>query len=193
MIILCDTSSILLLLRIAPDMFINPTYECATIHDVLREITSTTKFKTRYPWLAFFRAKLNPLLSSEYHTQAYKNVRNTIGILLQSIVINEKTQRVIDLSEEDQAIAACVIANGYRMSSGDSNLIAFLQQEFKPAFKGNLSALEVVNFWLEKGIVVWDDAKNAILADWKAQGEVAQPRSAIKKFTSISGYPYPGS
>jgi hypothetical protein len=50
MVILCDTSSILMLLRIAPDMFTDERYECKAIRDVHDEIVQTTKFKTKYPW-----------------------------------------------------------------------------------------------------------------------------------------------
>ena len=193
MIILCDTSSILLLLRIAPEMFIDPKFECATIHEVMKEIITTTKFKKKYPWRTEYRVKLHSLPMSQYRTKAYERITGLVSILLNNGVINGKTHKLIYLREEDQAIAACVIAHGYLMTSGDANLIAFLRQEFKPEFRGNLTALEVVNFWLEKCVLTWNDAKNAFLADWKSQGEVTQPRDAIKKFTKLTGRPYPGS
>jgi hypothetical protein len=193
MIILCDTSSILLLLRIAPEMFVNPAFECVTIHEVVKEIVSTTKFKKKYPWRTEYRTKLIPLPASRYRTPAYERVKGIVSFLLESAVINEKTQRMISLSEEDQAVAACAIANGYSITSGDTSLIAFLQQQFKPDFRGNLTALEVVNFWLEKKVITWDEEKHAFLTDWKMQGEVAQPRSAIQKFTQLTGQSYSGS
>ncbi len=193
MIILCDTSSILLLLRIAPEMFVNPVFECVTIHEVVTEIVTTTKFKKKYPWRTEYRTKLIPLPASQYRTPAYERIKGIVSVLLENGVINEKTQRMIYLSEEDQAVAACAIAKGYLMTSGDTNLIAFLQQEFKPDFRGNLTALDVVNFWLEKKVITWDDAKHAFVADWKFQGEVSQPRDAIRKFTLLTGRAYPGS
>jgi hypothetical protein len=193
MIILCDTSSILLLLRIAPEMFVDPVFECVTIHEVVKEIVSTTKFKKKYPWRTEYRTKLIPLPASQYRTPSYERLKGIISALIESVVMNEKTQRMISLSEEDQAIAACAIANGYSITSGDTNLVAFLQQQFKPDFRGNLTALEVVNFWLAKGAITWDDSKQTLLADWKTQGEVAQPRNAIQKFTQLTKKPYLGS
>jgi hypothetical protein len=193
MIILCDTSSILLLLRIAPDMFINPVYECVTIHEVIREIIATPKFKNKYPWRTEYRGKLQPLPNSKYRTTAYENAKKAIGLLLDNGVINAKTQKMIGLSEEDQAVAACAIIHGYIITTGDNNLIAFLRQEFKSNFKGNWTALEIVNFWLEKKIISWDDAKHALVGEWRQMEEVAQPQEAKKRFTLITGRSYPGS
>lgn len=58
MFILCDTSSILLLLRIAPDMFRDERFQCKTILDVHDEIFRTSKFKTKYPWIKELRARI---------------------------------------------------------------------------------------------------------------------------------------
>ncbi|NQV19357.1 MAG: hypothetical protein HQ534_12545 [Armatimonadetes bacterium] len=47
--IICDTCSILMLIRIAPDMFIDSKYGCKTINEVRKEFISTTRFKEKYP------------------------------------------------------------------------------------------------------------------------------------------------
>ena len=58
MYILCDTSSILLLIRIAPDMFIDERYECLTIYEVRDEIFRTPRFKSKYSWRIDFKNKI---------------------------------------------------------------------------------------------------------------------------------------
>jgi hypothetical protein len=40
-----------MLLKIAPQMFIEKKYQCATITDIHNEIVRTAKFKTKYPWV----------------------------------------------------------------------------------------------------------------------------------------------
>ena len=56
MYILCDTCSVLMLIRIAPDMFCDDRYECVTIQEMIQEMFRTQKFKMRYPW----RTKYKP-------------------------------------------------------------------------------------------------------------------------------------
>ena len=51
MLILADTCSVIMLLRIAPDKFSDSKYECVTTTEVLKELKSNQKFKTKYPWL----------------------------------------------------------------------------------------------------------------------------------------------
>jgi len=41
--ILCDTCSILMLIRIAPNMFIDKGFECVTIPDARKELFQTNK------------------------------------------------------------------------------------------------------------------------------------------------------
>jgi hypothetical protein len=45
MYILCDTCSVLMLIRIAPDMFRDDRYGCVTIQEVFQELFRTQKFK----------------------------------------------------------------------------------------------------------------------------------------------------
>lgn len=45
--ILCDTCSVLMLIRIAPDMFKDERYECVTVNEVWQELFRTRKFKTK--------------------------------------------------------------------------------------------------------------------------------------------------
>ena len=50
MYILCDTCSVLMLIRVAPDMFCDERYACVTIQEVIRELFRTQKLKAKYPW-----------------------------------------------------------------------------------------------------------------------------------------------
>ena len=64
MILLCDTCSVLMLIRIAPDMFLDDRFECVTIKKVCDEIIQTQKFKTKYPWRIKYKSKLKSLGST---------------------------------------------------------------------------------------------------------------------------------
>ena len=61
MFILCDTSAILMLLRIAPDMFKESAFECVTIRQIREEIFRGSKFKDRYKWLEEKRKEIRAL------------------------------------------------------------------------------------------------------------------------------------
>jgi hypothetical protein len=193
MIILCDTSSILLLLRIAPDMFIDQKYECITIPEIFNEIFRTQKFKGKYPWRTAFKSKVKPLTYSSYKTSSYDELHKTIQRILDACVPDSSSGQQFYLSPEDHALAACAIAKDCELSSGDTKLVAFLQQQFPDMFKGNLTALEVINRWLENKVLNWDDAKHAIVGDWKQKKEASQPASAVKQFKKLTEREYPGS
>jgi hypothetical protein len=192
MIILCDTSSILLLLRIAPDMFIDQKYECITIPEIFNEIFRTQKFKGKYPWRTDFKSKVKPLTYSSYKTSSYDELHKTIQRILDACVPDSSSGQQFYLSPEDHALAACAIAKDCELSSGDTKLVAFLQQQFPDMFKGNLTALEVINRWLENKALNWDDAKHDIVGEWK-KNEAPQPKAAVKQFKKLTGRDYLGS
>jgi hypothetical protein len=56
MFVVCDTCSLIMLLRIAPDMFADPRYRCVTIAPVFNEYVRTQRFKHRYPWREALRS-----------------------------------------------------------------------------------------------------------------------------------------
>ncbi len=61
MYILCDTCSVLMLIRIASDMFLDPKFECVTITDVVKEIFRAQKFKNKYPWRKRYKSSISRL------------------------------------------------------------------------------------------------------------------------------------
>ena len=192
MIILCDTSSIFLLLRIAPEMFIDPKYECITIPEVFHEIFRTQRFKGKYPWRIEYKSKVKPLPYSSYKTSSFDAVHKSIQRLLDASVADSLSGQVFNLSPEDHVLAACAIAKDCELSSGDAKLVAFLRQQFPDMFRGNLTALEVINRWLENKVLDWDNSKHAIVGEWK-KNEAPQTKSAVKQFKYLTGRDYPGS
>lgn len=49
-----------MLIRIAPDMFIDERFDCVTVQEVCEEIFRTQKFKTKYPWRTSYKDKIRP-------------------------------------------------------------------------------------------------------------------------------------
>ncbi len=178
-----------MLLRIAPDMFIDERFECATIPEVREEIVQTQKFKTKYPWRTQFKSKVQPIGSQYRKTKEFKLYSETIKNLVESVCINERTQRSFNLSRVDQIVAACVCVKGYGITTGDNDLIDFMKQEFHIE---NISPLGIVNRWLRNGLIVWDSNFQTIMEDWDKSNENRQPPKEIKQFKKLTGYEYVG-
>lgn len=193
MIILCDTSSILMLLRIEPKMFMDERYGCVTIKEVFDEITQTTKFKSKYPWLADVKAGVKPLPASKTTSPDVKTYLDAIKQLIKVGTEDDKTGHLFDLSRVDMTIAACALALGHSLTSGDKSLVRFMEQEFQDDFKSQVYPLGIINAWLQKGLIKWDDVKQEYLAEWSATKEPSQPDKEIKKFRRLTGRKYPGS
>ena len=64
--ILCDTCSILMVIRIAPDMLTDKKYGCFTIQEVREEIIRQQKFKDKYPWRLRFKNKIRCIPNVRY-------------------------------------------------------------------------------------------------------------------------------
>lgn len=193
MIILCDTSSVVMLLRIVPNMFQDARYGCVTIKEVRDEMIGTQKFKSRYPWRTDYKDKLVPLAASRMETVEVSQYYSVIDELIKAGTLNRKSGRLFDLSYTDKRILAGALAHGYKISSGDQDLILFAKQEFRSTFKGDITPLEIINLWLNRGLISWDDVKHEYLSEWDRLEEPAQPKKAIGKFQKLTGKRYPGS
>lgn len=79
MIILCDTSSVVMLLRIVPGMFQDKRYGCVTIKEVYNELFAMQKFKSRYPWRTDYRDKIGPLSTSQIDREEVSQYFSVIG------------------------------------------------------------------------------------------------------------------
>ena len=86
---LCDTCSILMLLRINPDMFIEEKFNCYTIPQVVQEITRTPKFKKQYAWKDTFKNRITAISSTQLQNSSLHANLNIINFLLVN-TINKK-------------------------------------------------------------------------------------------------------
>jgi hypothetical protein len=179
-----------MLLRIAPDMFTNPQYECVTIRQVYEEIARTPKFKTKYPWIRELRGGIKFLSATEAESQKARSFYDAITALNDNATINTRTQRIFDLSREDRWIIACAAAHAYAISSGDGDLRDFAVQQFDASI---IFPLEVINSWIAKNLIAWNDEKQACLKAWADKNEHAQPFQAKKEFRELTGMKYEGN
>ena len=189
MIVLCDTCSILLLLRIAPDMFIDTRFECITIQDVRNEFFGTSKFKQKYSWRAQFKNKIQTLGTSLYETKEFNYYYRVIENMIDSFAYTYDKSRNYGLSSVDKRIAACVLANNFKISTSDMDLKDFLYNEFDIQ---NYSPLKLINLWLKKELIIWTDYHQAIIEDWFNCNEAPQPKKDIREFETLTNYKYIG-
>lgn len=189
MYILCDTCSVLMLIRVAPEMFLDERFECKTIRDVWKEIFQTQKFKTKYPWRADYKRNIKPMAESQVEKGEFAFYLKTISNLIETGTINSQTGKFFNLSRVDQKIAACALTHQYEITTGDQDLIAFVKQEF---FKQNVLPLHLVNKWLAQGLIQWDNNLQNILEDWKKCDEAAQLGSEKSTYRKLTGKKYPG-
>jgi hypothetical protein len=193
MVILCDTSSILMLLRIAPEMFTDHRYECKTIREVHDEIVQTTKFKTKYPWTREVRDRIRVTVLTEPQKRTEQQYHEIIKSLNYAGTMNKKTGKIFDLSRVDMKVISHCIALGYSITSGDNDLKEFISQEFEENDNGSLSPLEIIIQWIEKNLIKWDQEKQKVIDDWGEIREHPQPAKAKRRFIELTGNKYTGS
>ena len=189
MYILCDTCSVLMLIRIAPDMFCDDRYKCVTIQEMIQEIFRTQKFKMRYPWRKKYKSKIKALAKSKVESGDFKLYLEAIRNIIRTGKINERTKRFFDLSYVDQRVAACSIAHGFKLTTVDDDLNGFVIQEFSGK---TVSPLEIVNDWIKKGLIKWNDDLQFVLEDWEKCNEHPQPKKEVKRFEKLTGIKYCG-
>jgi hypothetical protein len=187
--ILCDTCSILMLIRITPEMFCDDRYECVTIQEVIQEIFRTQKFKRRYPWRERYKSKIKALGTSRINEGDFKLCLELVKDIVFAGKINERTGYYFNLSYVDQVMAACSIAHNFRLTTVDDDLADFVKQEFSGDI---ISPLGIINDWIEKGLVRWNNNLQMIIEDWERCNENPQPKKEIKRFEKITGYKYAG-
>jgi hypothetical protein len=193
MYILCDTSCTLMLIRIAPDMFVDASYQCCTIVKTRHEIFRNVRFKTKYPWRSQYRDKIRTLPNDLVGNESANRYFDAITVLVDHGTINEKAGCEFDLSYIDRKILACVLSNGYWLTSGDNDLKDFALQQFSREFKGSISPLAMVNRWIREGLIKWNDERHSYIADWSRDNEHPQFMHQIRQFQRLTRRPYPGS
>jgi hypothetical protein len=187
--ILCDTCSVLMLIRIAPDMFVDERFDCVTVQEVCEEIFRTQKFKTKYPWRTSYKDKIRPYGVLRNTGEDFALHLDVVRQIVDSGQTSLKTGRSFGLSSVDKKIAAYVTAYGLDISSTDNSLIDFLEQEFG---KENRSPLALLNDWIENGLIQWNDDIQRIIEDWDKNGEPVQPAKDKKNFFKLTGVKYAG-
>ena len=191
---LCDTCSILMVIRIAPDMLTDEKYGCFTIQEVRREIIRQQKFKDKYPWRQKFKDKIQCIPNSEIiNNDTANQYFEAINLLIESNITNKKTGKLFDLSYVDRKFASCAFSFGLRISTGDGDIKDLANQEFPKIFKGSISPLGMVNMWIRKGLIDWSDELHEYVADWKRNEEDSQPRRQKIEYKKLNGLRYPGS
>ena len=187
MFILCDTSSILLLLRIAPDMFRDERFQCKTILDVHDEIFRTSKFKTKYPWIKELRARIKPIVLNEKQKVKEKEYFDAIKTIIDMGTINSKTNHLFDLSYTDMRVLSHALTLEYKITSCDRNLVQFACQEFEEDFTGNVFPLEIINYWLESGVIQWNEEKQLIIRSGlkTSQCNLKRQRERLKRLLGL--------
>jgi hypothetical protein len=51
----------------------------------------------------------------------------------------------------------------------------------------------MINLWLNKGLISWDEKLQTILEDWTKCDEAPQPKTDIKEFKKLTSYKYLGT
>jgi hypothetical protein len=179
-----------MLIRIAPDMFTDERFDCATVQEVCEEIFRTQRFKTKYPWRSDFKGKIRSSNSLKNTDDDFEFHLDVIKQLVEAGGMSSKTGKAFGLSFVDKKIAAYVTAYDLEISSTDNSLIDFLEQEFD---KKNKSPLAILNGWIRGGLITWNEEVRKIVEDWDKNGEPAQPVKDKKEFLKLTGIKYMGS
>jgi len=189
MAILCDTCCVLLLIRIAPDMFIDERYNCFTVQEVREEIFQTQRFKSKYPWRNNFKRELTPKqFESEIVTSA-SLCFDVISKKIESGTLNERNNRFFDLGYKDKKIVAYALASKSTLATNDNDMRDFIEQEFDGSC---ISSLELLNQWLRYELFEWNSELHAILDNWNQNDEPVQPTEDIVEFERLTKFKYVG-
>ncbi len=183
MTILCDTSSILMLIRIAPEMFIDERFECVTLPAVRDEILRSAKFVDKFPWRKEYKNRIKVLSSYHYETEDFKQVRDVTSTYLEAVGNS-------GLSRVDKEILVYSQTYNTDITTGDGPLAKFSKKHYGIV---NIPVLQLLNNWIAKGLVTINDTILELIKEWDLQDEPVQPKAEIKRFEQMTGFKYPGS
>ena len=186
MTIIGDTCAILMLLRIAPDMFKDARYACATLPSVLIEIKRNQKFKSKYSWRNDYLHHIQTHPLTDLNARGFEANKKDVNAVCRQKRSSQGKYYIDVLSMVDRELAAALLCLDATLCSGDGNLASFVEEELETT---NKSALELVNDWLEQRLFQWDDARQAVIAEWIAQ-ERPQPTNQAKRFERLTGRRY---
>ena len=168
-------------------MLSDTTFGCVTTRGVRDEfVKGPPRFRAKYPWRKDMRPFLKHLPSSEAESADVK-------IQLEAIEACLRLDPQYNLSRVDKGILACALEYGYVIVTEERVMAEFGRRTFPTTYKGDWSALELLNSWIESDLVEWSQALEEILCDWRATGEKPQPASAIERYEKLTGHKYVGS
>lgn len=170
-------------------MFKDDRFGCFTVQEVREEIFQTSRFKTRYPWRTDYKDKIKSCFLDAGVKESFDIYFSTIDKLVEYGTINNRTGRYFNLSYKDQRIAAYSLATDSQLSTNDWDMRDFIQQQYD---RDSISSLALINKWLRKGLLQWNNQFQAIIREWDTNNESPQPREDIRKFEGLSGFKYLG-
>jgi hypothetical protein len=92
----------------------------------------------------------------------------------------------------DKVFLSCALANRLKIATGEKEMKLFAAQEFGKQFKGWTSPLGIINSWLKRNLIRWDDSRQSILREWEKDNEHAQPQRQKALFKKLTGMRCPG-
>lgn len=187
MVVVCDTCALIMLLRIAPGMFEDERYGCMTIHSVWEEFARNARIGREYPWRKELRSRVRSVPQGELETGAFLK-RLDIVWRTEQQKKNERTGRPFSLSWTDKRVAATCLTRHLELCTAEHNLEDFMRQEFESQ---NVSPLEIVNNWLEEGLIEWTQQRQDVIEEWVERPERPQPKKQICRFEKLTGRQYP--
>ena len=198
MIIVADTCSLLMLLRLNPEMLTDPKFKCCTTQEVRDEIFRTARFAKKYPWRSGFRDKVQAVsMGAVIHASSYDDAVSAVKAQLEHINPDEGPY---NLSPEDRSVIilaqilpelpdfAVDDPDEIALSTTDRRLRDFAEIRFEIE---NIEPLKILNFWIDFGIWDYDDQIHGpILQEWADQEP--DPSVAAKRcFRKLTGYTFP--
>jgi hypothetical protein len=91
------------------------------------------------------------------------------------------------LSYVDRRVAATWLDRDLELCTAEHDLEDFMAQEFE---RDNVSPLQLVNDWLEGGLIEWTDERHAVIEEW-VERERPQPRQQTRRFRKLTKRAYP--
>lgn len=173
--VITDTCIILMLIRIQPLMFKEDKYKCKCPPVVFSELLgNNSPFRKKYPFIHNYKQYYKPYYLGKkkeqvkFYEEEISKIANANGLGVSSV---------------DVHVLAVSLVFGHSLSTGDDNLIKLATEHFEVE---NISALGIINYWLENNLLDWSDEKHDLLFCWKNDKEHLQPKEEIKKFEKLT-------
>jgi hypothetical protein len=166
-------------------MFRDKRFGCILPEYAHQEFLLKPEFKVIFPWREQYRNYLYPEISIP---EAKRNPQFESALNIITCLSRTRTNRYghkYGLSKKDREILSIAVAFCFDLCTEDRNLALFASEEFNVQV---LSALALINQWIQDKLITWDDEKQALLSDW---GNRKQPPKEVKLFHDLTGYTYP--